>query len=176
MVIILLSLFLFKTKAIGGSFKQAAPMIVSGELIMKLMKILEILCNNKEGHIILRGGLNMIDQWIHEIKAKADPEALGMMLAHNGVVRGTAKDGKLVKGMKLSFDGIKLESCVTDMKKRDGIVEIRVWINQGELKIGDDIMYVLVAGRFRTDVLPVLQELLTYIKTEVVREEEFVSE
>ncbi len=116
----------------------------------------------------------MIDEWIREIKAAADPEALGMMLAHNGVVRGTAKDGKVVKGMKLSFDREKLDSRVSDMKKRDGIVEIRVWINQGELKIGDDIMYVLVAGRFRTDVLPVLQELLTYVKTEVVSEEEFV--
>jgi molybdopterin synthase catalytic subunit len=114
----------------------------------------------------------MIDQWIREIKAKADPEALGMMLAHNGVVRGTAKNGKPVKGMKLSFDKAKLESSVNEMKKRDGIVEIRVWINEGELKIGDDIMYVLVAGRFRTDVLPVLQELLTFIKGEVVREEE----
>jgi molybdopterin synthase catalytic subunit len=116
----------------------------------------------------------MIDQWMREIKADADPEALGMMLAHNGVVRGTAKDGKPVKGMKLSFDKEKLESRVNDMKKRDGIVEIRVWINQGELKIGDDIMYVLVAGRFRTDVLPALQELLTFVKSEVVREEEVI--
>jgi len=55
-------------------------------------------------------------------------------------------------------------------------VEIKAWINQGELKIGDDIMYVLVAGRFRTDVLPVLQELLTFVKGEVVREEEVMYE
>jgi len=31
---------------------------------------------------------------------------------------------------------------------------------------------VCVAGRFRTDVLPVFQELLTFIKTQIVREEE----
>lgn len=114
----------------------------------------------------------MIDEWIKEIKAHTDPEALGMMLVHNGVVRGTAKDGKPVKGMKLSFDKAKLESRVNELKKRDGIVQIKAWINQGELKIGDDIMYLLVAGRFRTDVLPVLQELLTYVKGEVVSEEE----
>jgi molybdopterin synthase catalytic subunit len=118
----------------------------------------------------------MIDEWIREIKAHADPESLGMMLAHNGVVRATAKNGKPVRGMKLSFDKEKLESCINDMKKRDGIVEIKAWINQGELKIGDDIMYVLVAGRFRTDVLPVLQELLTFVKGEVVREEEVMYE
>lgn len=118
----------------------------------------------------------MIDEWIREIKAHADPEALGMMLAHNGVVRATAKNGKPVKGMKLSFDKEKLESCVNEMKKKDGIAEIKAWINQGELKIGDDIMYILVAGRFRTDVLPVLQELLTFVKGEVVKEEEVMYE
>ena len=33
-------------------------------------------------------------------------------------------------------------------------------------------MFLLVAGRFRTDVLPVFEELLTVIKSEVVTEEE----
>jgi molybdopterin synthase catalytic subunit len=58
------------------------------------------------------------------------------------------------------------------LKKKDGIVDIRAWINEGELQIGDDIMNVCVAGRFRTDVLHVLQELLTVVKTQIVREEE----
>ena len=49
-----------------------------------------------------------------------------------------------------------------------------LWINEGILKVGDDIMNICVAGRFRTDVLPVLQELLgiTTTKTEIVRKEE----
>jgi hypothetical protein len=34
-------------------------------------------------------------------------------------------------------------------------------------------MIVVVAGRFRKDILPVFQELLTRIKNEVVREEEY---
>ena len=33
-------------------------------------------------------------------------------------------------------------------------------------------MVLLVAGRFRTDVLPILQEVLTKIKKEIVTEEE----
>lgn len=49
---------------------------------------------------------------------------------------------------------------------------MRVWLNEGELNVGDDIMKVLVAGRFRSDVLPVLQDLLTFLKTEVVKEKE----
>ena len=116
----------------------------------------------------------MINEWIKEIKGRCDPESLGMILVHNGVVRATSKEGKPVKGMKLSFDRAELSVCIDEMKKRDGIAEIKVWINEGILSIRDDIMYVLVAGRFRTDVLPVLQELLSKIKKEIVREEEIL--
>jgi molybdopterin synthase catalytic subunit len=77
--------------------------------------------------------------------------------------------------MRLSYDRGLLAGAVADAKKREGIVDVRAWINEGDLKVGDDIMYVLVAGRFRTDVLPVLQELLTKIKGEVVREDEVSS-
>ncbi|MCX5808575.1 MAG: molybdenum cofactor biosynthesis protein MoaE [Proteobacteria bacterium] len=114
----------------------------------------------------------MVNEWIKEIKGQCDPESLGMILVHNGVVRATSKEGKPVKGMKLSFDRTELSVCIDEMKKGDGITAVKVWINEGTLSIGDDIMYVLVAGRFRTDVLPVFQELLSKIKKEIVREEE----
>ena len=38
--------------------------------------------------------------------------------------------------------------------------------------VGDDSMYVLVAGRFRTDVLPVLGDLVYRLKNEVIKETE----
>ncbi len=114
----------------------------------------------------------MIDKWLKEIKKTSDPESLGMILLHNGVVRGTAKDGKPVKAMQLSYNREALENCVKGLEKREGITAIRAWINNGLLKVGDDIMIVLVAGRFRTDVLPVFQELLSKIKNEIVHEKE----
>jgi molybdopterin synthase catalytic subunit len=114
----------------------------------------------------------MIEGWMKEIKKACDPRSLGMILAHNGIVRATTKDGKPVKAMKLLYDKAKLESAISACKEKDGIVDVRVWINEGLLQIGDDIMNVCVAGRFRTDVLPALQALLTTIKTEIVREEE----
>jgi molybdopterin synthase catalytic subunit len=114
----------------------------------------------------------MIEAWMKEIKQICDPQSLGMILAHNGIVRARAKDGNPVKAMRLSYDKAKLGTTIETFKKRDGIADIRVWINEGVLQVGDDIMNVCVAGRFRTDVLPVLQELLTTIKTEIVREEE----
>ncbi len=116
----------------------------------------------------------MIEGWMKEIKKTCDARSLGMILAHNGIVRATTKNGKPVKGMKLTYDKAKLESAIGACKMRDGIVDVRVWINEGELQIGDDIMNVCVAGRFRTDVLPALQELLKTIKGEIVREEEIL--
>ena len=114
----------------------------------------------------------MIEQWIREIKEKCAPDTLGMILVHNGIVRAMAKDGKTVREMRVSYDHSKLDETIFEFKKKEGIADIRAWINEGTLEIGNDIMKVCVAGRFRTDVLPVFQELLTIIKRDIVREEE----
>jgi len=114
----------------------------------------------------------VIDKWIEEIKQKTDPQEIGMILVHNGVVRATSKAGKPVKAMRLTYDRDKLDAALQGFEKRNGIACIKVWINSGDLKIGDDIMYAAVAGRFRTDVFPVFEELISFIKREIVREQE----
>lgn len=114
----------------------------------------------------------MVQQWIDEIKSRTDPEALGMILVHNGVVRGTSKQGKPVARMRLSYDEGKLARLIDEQKGKEGITDVKVWINKGELRVGDDIMFLLVAGRFRTDVLPVFETTLSLIKGEIVNEEE----
>ncbi|MBI5582507.1 MAG: molybdenum cofactor biosynthesis protein MoaE [Deltaproteobacteria bacterium] len=114
----------------------------------------------------------MIAQWLAAVRKEADPGELGMILIHNGIVRGTSKQGTPVSGMDLSYDEEKLRRLVDEQKAKDGIVDIKVWINQGRLQVGDDIMRVLVAGRFRTDVVPVFESLLSTIKGKIVRERE----
>ena len=116
----------------------------------------------------------MVEKWIKEIKENSDFQDLGMLLVHNGVVRATSKDGRSVKGMHLSYDKERLIHLVDEFKRKEGITTIKVWINEGELTVGDDIMYALVAGKFRTYVLPVLDELVSRIKKEIVSEVEFV--
>ena len=114
----------------------------------------------------------MVEGWLEEVKEKADPEGLGMILVHNGIVRGSSKEGRPVKGMRLSYDVHRLERLLKEYRSREGIVDIRAWINEGDLKVGDDIMLLLVAGRFRTDVLPVFEAVLAGIKREIVKERE----
>ena len=42
-----------------------------------------------------------IDDWICDVKAAPDSAAIGMILAHQGIVRGTSRSGELVRGMVL---------------------------------------------------------------------------
>ena len=54
----------------------------------------------------------------------------------------------------------------------DGIFYIRVWLNEGKLQVGDDIMYVLIGGDIRPHVVEALQSLVAKIKNECVIEKE----
>jgi molybdopterin synthase catalytic subunit len=113
-----------------------------------------------------------IQRWLEEIKRGPDSLNIGMYLVHNGVVRGTSRNGDAVTGMKLSYDDGRLNQVIQEVEGRPGIVAVRAWINEGSLKVGDDIMYALVAGDIRENVFSGLQELVRLIKTEVVIEQE----
>jgi molybdopterin synthase catalytic subunit len=111
-----------------------------------------------------------LQTWLDEIKSGPDASRIGMYLVHNGVVRGTARDGSLVTGMDLSYDSGRLEEVIEEVEARPGVFAVRVWINEGRLEIGDDIMFALVAGDIRDNVFGGLQELVRLVKTEVVKE------
>lgn len=123
---------------------------------------------------IISQGEYMIEQWLKDVKMEYKNTELGMILVHNGIVRSMSKDGKTVRGMHLSYDKEKLNKLIKECQNKDGIITIRVWINEGKLVVGDDIMYVLVAGRFRTDVLPVFEHMINVIKRDVIEEKELI--
>ena len=74
--------------------------------------------------------------------------------------------------MVFGYDAEKLENAVSDAKKMPGIYYVRVWLNEGELSLGDDIMLVLVGGDIRPHVIDALQSLVGTIKNECVSETE----
>lgn len=119
-----------------------------------------------------------MDQWL--VEAKQDPSFrnCGMYLIHNGTVRETPKqkvragidDGSKVSGMTFSYNREKVDQAVAAARNLPGIEYIRVWLNEGELVLGDDIMYVLIGGDIRPHVIDALQELVGTIKNECVQE------
>ncbi len=102
---------------------------------------------------------------MENIKKHPEYDKMGMILCHNGVVRGTSRDGRKVSGLDISVDREKLEQIIEKHKKKLGIIEIIVEIiDDGYLAVGDDIMLLLVAGDIRENVIPVLHETLNDIK------------
>ena len=125
-----------------------------------------------------------LDAWLRE--AKADPSAAGcgMYLFHNGVVRKTARakvresaeNTAAVTGMHFSYDAEKVEAARQATLQLPGIAYARVWLNSGELEVGDDIMLVLVGGDIRPHVIDALQALVGEIKNHCVVEQEVYAE
>lgn len=121
-----------------------------------------------------------MDQWLREAKAAPAARKCGMFLVHNGVVRETAKalvrqgaaDTLPVKGMVFSYDREKLDAAIDGAYRLPGIYYVRVWLNEGQLSLGDDIMYVLIGGDIRPHVVDALQSLVGEIKNHCVVETE----
>lgn len=121
-----------------------------------------------------------IDAWLKEAKADPSAEKIGMYLTHNGTVRQTAKamvrEGNMdmpeVTGMYFSYDEEKVNAAIEETYKMEGVYYIRVWLNEGHLSVGDDIMYVLIGGDTRPHVIGGLQSLVGTIKNQCVVENE----
>lgn len=121
-----------------------------------------------------------MDEWLKEAKAHESAPKVGMYLTHNGVVRKTARakvrlgqeNTKPVTGMVFSYDQEKVDAVIADTCQLEGIFYIRVWLNEGQLQVGDDIMYVLIGGDIRPHVVEALQYLVGRIKNECVVEKE----
>ena len=87
-------------------------------------------------------------------------------------VRCGAEDTQEVTGMVFSYDRERVESVIADTYKLEGIYYIRLWLNEGQLQMGDDIMYVLIGGDIRPRVVDALNYLVGRIKDECVIEKE----
>ena len=125
-------------------------------------------------------GSPSLDEWLREAKADPSAEYCGMYLTHNGTVRRTAKarvrggdeSAPDVAGMEFSYDAERVEAAIAEAGKMDGVYYIRVWLNEGTLRVGDDVMYVLIGGDIRPHVVDALQFLVGKIKSECVTETE----
>ncbi len=121
-----------------------------------------------------------IDAWLKEAKEHESAPKIGMYLTHNGVVRQSPRalvrlgdeSAKPVTGMVFSYDRKKVDAAITAAYEMEGIYYIRVWLNEGELELGDDIMLVLIGGDIRPHVVDALQYLVGRIKNECVSETE----
>ena len=125
-----------------------------------------------------------VDAWLREAKAHPGADKIGMYLIHNGIVRSTARSrvrgndrtAGEVTGMAFSSDSEKVQEAIAEAQAMEGVYYVRVWINEGLLRVGDDIMLVLIGADIRPHAVDALQALVGRLKNECVTEREIFAE
>lgn len=113
-----------------------------------------------------------IDEHIAQIKAGTGAAGIGMILSHQGIVRDSSKTGHPVSGMRLGVDRAKFAEALAQAHTWKGIVAVDGWVGEGDLKVGDDIMKLVVAGDVRENVFEAMQRLVRVVKSDVLTETE----
>lgn len=105
--------------------------------------------------------------------AKANPKFrnAGAIMLFIGVVRGKTQSGETVKKLELEAYEEKandvIDNICKDLRKKEGIVDVQIHHFIGDFKVGEDLVYVLVAGSHRHNIFPVLEEAVERYKSEV---------
>jgi molybdopterin synthase catalytic subunit len=129
---------------------------------------------SREINISVEGVAMKLQTMIDTIKNRPDYHQAGMILAHNGVVRETSRDGRGVSGLIVQVDHNRLSDILDENRRAPGIIDIQVWINEDRnLAVGDDVMFLVVAGDIREHVIATLERTLNEIKSTVTSKTEF---
>ena len=123
-----------------------------------------------------------LDELLKSVKERADFFRAGAIATFVGVVRGNTLDGENVTGLELQAYEEEanrvLGGICEELKKREGVVDVQIHHFVGEFSVGEDLVYVVVAGAHRENVFGVLREAVERYKSEapVFKKEHVVDE
>jgi molybdopterin synthase catalytic subunit len=123
-----------------------------------------------------------LSKLLKSIKERTEFRRAGAIATFVGVVRGETLDGENVTGLELQAyeeEANKvLGGICEELKKRDGVVDVQIHHFVGEFSVGEDLVYVVVAGAHRENVFWVLREAVERYKSEapVFKKEHVVDE
>jgi molybdopterin synthase catalytic subunit len=116
------------------------------------------------------------------IKKNSDYDKTGAIGLFIGVVRGENNAKQKVQKITLEAYEEKanetLENICNELQKRQGIVDVQIHHLLGEFEVGEELVYVSVAGSHRPEVFAVLREAVERYKHDapVFKKEQVVTE
>jgi len=94
----------------------------------------------------------------------------GALAIFIGVVRSETPGGETVKKLELEVYEEKanevLGNICKELRKREGVVDVQIHHFVGDFSVGEDLVYVVVAGAHRQNVFPILEEAVERYKRE----------
>jgi molybdopterin synthase catalytic subunit len=118
---------------------------------------------------------------LNEIKTKDNFRKVGGIAIFIGVVRGETLKGEKVQKLTLEAYEEKanevLAKICDELKRKPGIADVQIHHLLGEFNVGEDLVYVLVAGEHRKNVFPVLEDAVERYKKEapIFKKEEIIT-
>lgn len=114
-----------------------------------------------------------LETLLASVKARPDISRAGMILCHNGIVRETDRAGeKQVDSLQLKVDREAVARVKAWAEAQPGIVAVEIEPREGEFKVGDDLLFIVVAGDIRERVFEVMRATLDRVKSEGVQKTE----
>ncbi|MGQ9507560.1 MAG: molybdenum cofactor biosynthesis protein MoaE [Candidatus Bathycorpusculaceae bacterium] len=111
-----------------------------------------------------------LSEAIKNVKNLPNFQKAGAIALFIGVVRGETGKGEKVQKLELEAYEEKanevLANICQDLEKRESIINVQIHHLIGEFNVGEDIVYIIVAGSHRKNLFPVLEEAVERYKRE----------
>jgi molybdopterin synthase catalytic subunit len=116
-----------------------------------------------------KGELSLSDL-LKKVRSNSGFHKVGALGIFVGVVRGETPRGEKVRKLELEAYQEKADEVLgnicKELRKKAGVIDVQVHHFLGEFDVGDDLVYVVVAGVHRHNVFPVLEEAVERYKRE----------
>ena len=124
---------------------------------------------NEHAGVHQKGTFNIQDL-LNNTKKSGNFEKAGAIAVFIGVVRGENDEGKKVLNLTMEAYEEKasevLDQISKELSQKPGITDVQIHHLLGEFNIGEDIVYVAVAGAHREETFAVLREAVERYKKE----------
>ncbi|MCL7412512.1 MAG: molybdopterin synthase [ANME-2 cluster archaeon] len=111
-----------------------------------------------------------LESLIRKVRSNPAIQKAGAIGTFMGIVREITGD---VQTETLEFEQYEdlaqesIEQICTELKQKDGIMDVVIHHKTGTIGPGEDIVYIVVASSHRTQLFPVLSEAIERVKSEV---------
>ncbi|MHA1208080.1 MAG: molybdenum cofactor biosynthesis protein MoaE [Candidatus Freyarchaeota archaeon] len=123
----------------------------------------------KSGGVHKKGEITLMDI-LEEVRRNPNLYKAGAIACFIGIVRGETKKGVPVEKLELEAYEEKANETLTniceDIKRREGIIDVQIHHNLGEFRVGEELVYVVVAGGHREELFSALIEAVERYKKE----------
>ncbi len=121
-----------------------------------------------------------LDEIIKSVKNNPKIKKVGSIHVFTGIVRESSKESKQVKSMKIdSFDDLAnktIEDICESLKKKNGIIDVKIVHFKGDFSLSDDLVYVVVASAHREEGFDAIKKAVDLYKKEIAvwKREDFI--